>query len=62
MQSNPALLTGNKAIGDQMRDFQTKLDAAMIKIDPSIAPIIAQFQNDRKVAASPAPPPPSPVK
>jgi len=62
IQANPALLTGNKAIGDQMRDFQIKLDAAMIKIDPTIAPVIAQFQNDRKPPASPAPTTPSPVK
>jgi len=62
LQGNPDLQAEYKQILKKMDGQQASLDAAMIKIDPSMAPLIAQFQNDRKVAASPAPIPPTPVK
>jgi len=58
LQTNPDLMANAKTLADQMRAFQGKLDAAMIKADPNVSPLIAKFEGGRKAPeAAPAPQP-----
>ena len=47
MQSDTNLMADGKNIADKMRKFEDALDAAMVKSDPSLAPIIAKFEAGR---------------
>ena len=42
LQANPDLIVENKKLMDRMRALEDKLDAIMIKSNPTIAPIIAR--------------------
>ncbi len=56
LQANPDLVANSKAIGEEMRAFETKLDAAIVKADPSVSPLIAKFEGNHKPpGATPAP-------
>jgi hypothetical protein len=50
LQSNPELVTNAKTIADQMRAFEDKLDAAMLKADPNVSPMIAKFEGGHKAS------------
>jgi len=43
LRANPNLATEYKQIIDDLRDEQAKLDAAMVKANPKVAPIIAKL-------------------
>jgi len=47
LQANPDLLTNHQKLIEKMRALDDKIDAAMIKTDPTIAPIIAKFEANR---------------
>lgn len=56
IQANPDLLSENKKLIERMRAFEDKLDAVMIKADPTVAPILAKFEANRPhPGTSPAP-------
>jgi len=57
IQANPDLIAENKKLLERMRALQDKVDALMIKTDPSIAPIIAKFEANRPHLGTPAAPP-----
>jgi hypothetical protein len=57
MKSNPDLVTNAKKIADQMRAFEDKLDAAMIKADPNVSPLIAKFEGGHNAPGAPIVPP-----
>jgi hypothetical protein len=62
LQSNPDLVANGKAIANQMRALEDKLDAAMTKSDPAVVPILAKFQAGSQhpgAPGAPAPPPPA---
>ncbi len=50
MQSNPGLVASAKALADQMRALEAKLDAAMVKADPNVSPLIAKFEGGHRTA------------
>ena len=56
MKSNPELVANAKRIADQMRAFEDKLDAAMIKADPNVSPLIAKFEGGHKAPGAPGAP------
>jgi hypothetical protein len=45
LRENPALATKAIALAQKMRAFQSKLHAAMIQANPSIAPVVAKLQG-----------------
>ena len=56
-QNNPALAAEYKSLLAEMDDQQKRLDEAMIKVDPKVAPIVAKLEQLRKknsVTHSPA--------
>jgi hypothetical protein len=60
LKDHPELAAKARELADRMRDFQSKLQAAMIKDDPKVGHIIAQlkgghptFRNDRLPDKSP---------
>jgi hypothetical protein len=53
IKANPALVTKATQLQDKLRQFEQKLNAAMIKTDPTVAPVLAKFAANR--------PPPSHV-
>ena len=55
LQANPDLAAEYKDIIHAMQDEQSKLDAAMIKADPKVAPIVAKLVALRQHNAAPAP-------
>ena len=57
LQANPDLLARHNKLLERMRALEDKLDAAMIKANPAIAPIIAKFEGNRPHPGTPAPPP-----
>jgi|HubBroStandDraft_1064217.scaffolds.fasta_scaffold581016_1 hypothetical protein len=59
LQANPNLLAENQKLIARMRALQDKLDAVMIKADPTLAPIIAKFEGGRP---HPMPPPTAPAE
>jgi len=60
IQANPDLVAENTRLMEKMRDLETKLNAAMIKTDPAIAPTLAKFEAQRQRSAAPGPPPTAP--
>lgn len=48
LQANPDLIEENRRLSDKMRDLAGKIDAAMIKSDPTLAPIIAKLEAGRQ--------------
>jgi hypothetical protein len=59
LKSNPDLVAANKKLMDRMRALEDKIDAAMVKADPTIAPIIAKFETNRPHPGVPVGSPPS---
>ena len=59
LQANPDLIVENKKLMDRMRALEDKLDAIMIKSNPTIAPIIAKFEANRPHPGMPAGSPPA---
>jgi len=47
IQSNPSFSVEAKKQADDMRVFEDKLDATMLKADPQLAPVIARFETGR---------------
>jgi hypothetical protein len=48
LQNNPDLAAEYKSLLAEMDEQQKALDAAMIKADPKVAPIVAKLQELRK--------------
>ena len=48
MQTNPDLIAEDKKLSERMSALEDKLDAVMVKANPSIAPIIAKFEAGRR--------------
>ncbi len=48
LRTNPNLIAENKKLMDRMRAFEDKVDAAMVKANPTIAPLIAKFEAGRQ--------------
>jgi len=46
-QANPGLQAKNAKLIEEMRALQDKIDAAMIKADPTIAPLLSRFEGGR---------------
>jgi hypothetical protein len=47
LQANPDLITEHNKLLERMRALEDKVDAAMIKADPTITPLIAKFESNR---------------
>ena len=68
INAHPELIAENQKLMDKMHALNDKIDAAMIKIDPGVAPIIAKVEANRNRQPlrmrPPTPPPanPPPVK
>jgi len=67
IKAHPELLAENTALMQKIRAFEAKLDAAMVKTNPAVAPILSKFEASRQPAGSTvsSPPivsPPSTVK
>jgi len=45
LQANPDLMSNANEISQKMRDFQQRLNAAVIKTNPSLAPFIAMMEH-----------------
>lgn len=56
LQADPDLLAKAAELTQRMRLFQAKLNAAMVKNDPKIAPIIAKFEGPHPSPQISAPP------
>jgi hypothetical protein len=50
LKANPDLVTRASQLSEKMRQFQQKLNAAMVKTDPNIAPVLAKFAGNRPAA------------
>jgi len=60
LQANPDLVAEHTKLLARMRTLEDKINAAMIKSDPTIAPIIARFEANRpRPTTPPATPPPA---
>jgi Spy/CpxP family protein refolding chaperone len=65
LQADPALAAEGKALQEKQRAYQKKVEAAMIKADPDVAPILAQLEAMRQQyqagmgGGQPAPPHPA---
>ncbi|HUB66025.1 MAG TPA: hypothetical protein VL981_00910 [Candidatus Methylacidiphilales bacterium] len=59
LQANPGLQAKNAKLIEEMRALQDKIDAAMIKADPTIAPLLSRFEGGRPHPVSPAAAPPT---
>ena len=57
LKANPDLITKAAQLSTKLRQFEQKLNAAMLKTDPNIAPILAKFAATQS-ASHPNPPPP----
>ncbi len=49
LKENPELATKAQELSAKMRAFQEKLDAAMLKSDPHLAPVLAKFEGGHNV-------------
>jgi len=58
-QANPDLLAENRKLSEKMRALMDKINAAMVKADPTIAPIIAKLEANRPHPGTPASSPPT---
>jgi hypothetical protein len=47
LKANPNLVMESEQLTQKMRAFQEKLDAAIIKEDPTVAPIISKLEASR---------------
>jgi hypothetical protein len=47
LKANPDVVAENKKLLERMSALEQKLNAAMVKADPSVAPIIAKFEANR---------------
>jgi hypothetical protein len=47
IKDNPALLASARELSARMHEFQTELDAAMIKNNPNVASIVFKIENGR---------------
>jgi len=64
-QANPDLVAENRKLSEKMRDVMDKINAAMVKADPTIGPIIAKLEANRPHPGAPVGSPPAtpvPVK
>jgi hypothetical protein len=59
LQANPSLLAEHEKLVERMRALEDKIDAAMVKADPTLSPIIAKFEGNRPHPGTPAAPPAS---
>ena len=60
LKANPSLVTTASQLNEKLRQFEQKLNAAMLKTDPNIAPVLAKFAASRPAphpTATPVPPP-----
>ena len=48
LQADPALAAEGKALQEKQREYQKKVEAAMIKADPDVASILAQLEAMRQ--------------
>jgi hypothetical protein len=55
LQANPDLAAEYKGIVDEMQAQQAKIEAAMVKADPKVAPIVAKLAAMRQ-SSMPHPP------
>jgi hypothetical protein len=67
INAHPDLITENQMLMERMHALNDKINAAMIKIDPGVAPIIAKVEANRNrrapgMAATPPPANPPPAK
>lgn len=46
LQANPDLVAANKAVKEKKQAFDAKVDAALIKADPSLAGLIGRMSKD----------------
>jgi hypothetical protein len=53
LQKDPNLQTDGLKIMERMRAFEDKLDAAMVKSDPTLAPLVAKFEAGRPRTTTP---------
>ena len=60
LQANPDLAAEGKALTEKMEAFHKKLDAAMIKADPKVAPILAKLEAAHQHHGDQDGPPPPP--
>src|SRR5580698_608809 len=47
LQANPDLTAESRKLAERMHAFEDKIDAAMVKADPTLAPIIAKIEAAR---------------
>jgi hypothetical protein len=62
LQANPDLAAQEKQLREQTDALHKQIEAAMVKIDPNVAPLIAKMDADRKKHGDhngPPPPPPA---
>ena len=62
IKAHPELVAENSALMQKISAFETKLNAAMAKTDPTVSPLLTKFDASRPQAATTAstPPPVSP--
>jgi hypothetical protein len=53
LQANPDFVKKHNKLLERLRTLEDKLDAAMIKADPAIAPMIAKFEANRTHPGAP---------
>jgi hypothetical protein len=58
LKANPELITKAVQLSEKLRQFEQKLNAAMLKTDPNIAPVLAKFAANRLAAPHSIPQPP----
>ena len=58
LQANPDLAAQEKQLRQQMDALHKQINAAMIKIDPNVAPLIAKLEASRPRHEGPGGPPP----
>jgi hypothetical protein len=61
LKRNPNLVEAGKPLDQKLRDFQRKIDVAVLKIDPSVAPIVALLEDIPGPAQTSTAPPPPPI-
>jgi hypothetical protein len=59
IKANPDLVAENTQLMEKIRALEAKLNAAMVKTDPSIVSILGKFEAQRQRSAAPAAPPPA---
>jgi hypothetical protein len=57
LKANPKLIVDQDKLAERMQAFEEKLDAAMIKHDPTIAPLIAKLKPAHAQALTTSPTP-----